>query len=151
MHRLLLLFALAPSCTVAVEHAPTAPPQPVRAGLMAADSLFAAATAARGLDGWMSFYADDAVRLALGRQGIQGLDSVRQADAALFADSSARLVWHPTDAGAFADSLHGYTTGRSALVEKATGDTLGRGRYVTFWRWENGAWRVILDTGTSDS
>ena len=73
-------------------------------------------------------------------------DAVRAYDAGLFADSTTRLVWEPTDAGAFADGRHGFTTGRSALLS-AAGDTLYAGVYLTMWRVEAGRWRVILDTG----
>ena len=55
-------------------------------------------------------------------------------------------MWKPTDAGAFADGRHGFTTGRSALLS-AAGDTLYAGVYLTMWRVEAGRWRVILDTG----
>ena len=94
----------------------------------------------------MEFYADDAVRLRMGRTTVQGLDAVRAYDAGLFADATTRLVWEPTDAGAFADGRHGFTTGRSALLS-ASGDTLYAGVYVSMWRLDGGRWRVILDTG----
>jgi ketosteroid isomerase-like protein len=121
---------------------------------MEADRLFAVETSARGLDGWMDAYASDAVRLRLGGIAVQGLDAVRTADAPLFADPARRLLWEPTDAGVFADGLHGFTTGTSAFVTVEDGvvaDTLSTGRYVTFWRRdEDGTWKVILDTGVTD-
>ena len=121
---------------------------------MEADRAFARASAERGLEGWMSVYAPDAVRLSMGGRALQGLTAIREADAGLFADSTRRLVWEPTDAGVFADGRHGFTTGRSAFVSIERGkpvDTLSTGRYVTWWRLDDaGAWRVILDTGSND-
>jgi ketosteroid isomerase-like protein len=120
---------------------------------MEADRAFAAATAARGLEGWMEAYAPDAVRLRMGGAAVQGLPAVRAYDADLFADPSARLEWAPTAAGVFADGRHGYTTGRSTMVrlDGARADTLYRGVYITFWRLDpDGRWRVVLDTGAGE-
>jgi ketosteroid isomerase-like protein len=128
-----------------------------RSALMAADRAFAAETAARGLDGWMDYYAADAVRLTMAGTFadttiVQGHGAVRRFDAGLFADPSTRLLWEPTDAGVFADGRTGFTTGRSAFVRLDGGtpaDTLFAGRYVTIWRrGADGRWRVILDTGS---
>lgn len=119
--------------------------------LLAADRAFGEATKAQGLDGWMSFYARDAVRLTMGAEVVQGLTAVREYDARLFADSTLRLEWVPTDAGLFREGTIGFTTGRSAMVKVsgATRDTVYRGTYVTIWRREEtGAWRVMLDTGS---
>jgi uncharacterized protein (TIGR02246 family) len=118
---------------------------------MEADRAFAAAAAARGLDGWMDAFAPDAVRLVMGRSFVRGLDAIRAADADLFADPAVHLTWAPADAGVFDDGRTGFTTGLSAYVRLGGGapDTLGTGRYVTLWRLgDDGRWRVILDTGS---
>jgi ketosteroid isomerase-like protein len=137
---------------------PPAPdPAAARAALMEADRAFAAATAARGLAGWMDFYAPDAARLRMGGSAadgsvVQGLAAVRAYDADLFADPATLLTWAPTAAGVFADGRHGFTTGRSALLRAtgATADTLYRGTYVTLWHLgADGRWRVLLDTGAA--
>ena len=132
-----------------------APPAPAaaRAALMAADRAFAAETAARGLDGWMEYYAPDAARLYMGGTAVRGHAAIRAFDADLFADPAVGLRWAPTDAGTFADGRHGFTTGRSALVRLggAAPDTLRTGTYVSLWRLDaDGRWRVLLDTGALD-
>ena len=128
-----------------------ADPRAARAELLAADRAFAAATDTNRLDGWMRFYADDAVRLRMAGPTAQGLDSIRAFDGPIFADSSARLLWDPTASGVFADGRHGYTTGRSVMIKprpRGGLDTLYSGRYVTIWRrGADGRWKVILDTG----
>ncbi|HEX5632700.1 MAG TPA: DUF4440 domain-containing protein [Gemmatimonadales bacterium] len=119
--------------------------------LLAADRAFADSTAAHGFEGWMRFYATDAVRLTMGAEIAQGLDAVRAHDQGLFADSTVRLVWTPTGSGVFADGRHGFTTGTSAVVRTGgkSVDTVSRGAYVTMWRRDrDGIWRVILDTGS---
>jgi ketosteroid isomerase-like protein len=121
--------------------------------LMQADRDFARATAERGLDGWMSFYADDAVRIPQSLNGppVQGLEAVRKFDARLFADPAVSLVWEPTDAGLYRGGALGFTRGRSETRRRDPGGAttvVGRGRYLTIWRREpSGQWKVILDTG----
>jgi len=125
------------------------------AALMQADRDFARVTAERGLDGWMSFYADDAVRIPQNLSGppVQGLEAVRKFDARLFADPAVSLAWEPTDAGLYRGGALGFTRGRSEVRRRdAAGATtvVGRGRYLTIWRREpSGQWKVILDTGVS--
>src|SRR5262245_61515904 len=90
----------------------------VRSELMEADRKFAAAAKARGLRGWMEFMAEDAVRLQkLGGTAVRGRAAIRKADAALFADATRQLLWEPSEAGAFADGRHGFTTGRYRVVK----------------------------------
>lgn len=117
---------------------------------MAADRAFGDSTLARGLDGWMSYYTPDAVRMRLGEPAVQGTEAVRAFDAPLFADTSVVLVWTPVDAGTFADGNHGFSTGKGAMIRRATPtDTVWQGQYVTIWRREaDGRWMVILDTGS---
>lgn len=123
--------------------------------LMDADRAFAKETAAKGLDGWMSVMADDAVRISpLGGKVVSGIAAVRQLDAAIFADPMKQLIWEPTDGGAFADGKHGFTTGTSKFIEKTADGketVLSTGRYITWWRKDDkGVWKVILDTGVSE-
>ncbi|MBX9622263.1 MAG: nuclear transport factor 2 family protein [Gemmataceae bacterium] len=132
----------------------SAPEADVRAEVMAADRAFYKAAAEKGLDGWMGFMADDAVRLApIGTKAHVGTDAVRKLDAELFADPKARLEWEPTDGGAFADRKYGWTTGRAKIVARtdAGGEEVRwTGAYVTWWRKDPAGWRVILDTGAAD-
>jgi ketosteroid isomerase-like protein len=123
--------------------------------LMDADRAFAKATAEKGIDGWMSFMADDAVRIApLGGKAHVGKAAVKELDAPMFADPKRKLLWEPTDGGAFADGKHGYTTGRSRAIvtnDKGEEETGWTGAYITWWRRsDDGTWKVILDTGAAD-
>ena len=150
-HFLPLALVLAACRPASTPPAATAPDTVgVAAQLLAADHAFADSTAARGLDGWMTFYSADAVRLTMGGRHVQGLGAVREFDRELFADSTVHLLWIPTGAGAFTDGRHGYTTGTSVMIRHgAKPDTLYKGAYVTRWRREaDGSWKVILDTGS---
>ena len=121
------------------------------AALMQADRDFATATHARGIDGWMSFFARDAIRIPYGRgEIVKGYDAVRRFDEAGLADTTATLNWEPTDAYVFRGGTIGSTTGKFSAVSRKTADAgkeLGHGRYTTMWRLENGRWLVIMDTG----
>ena len=121
------------------------------AALMQADRDFATATHARGIDGWMSFFAPDAIRIPYGRgEIIKGYDAVRRFDEPGIADTTVTLNWEPTDAYVFQGGTIGSTTGRFSAVSRKTADAakeLSRGRYTTIWRLVNGRWLVIMDTG----
>lgn len=121
--------------------------------LMEADRAFASAAARRGLEGWVSFFAEDAARVDLRGEIARGTEAIRAHDAALFADTATRLRWWPTDAGLFRDGRHGFTRGRFELVrleEAGPPTVLSRGSYLSIWRREGEQWKVILDTGAPD-
>jgi ketosteroid isomerase-like protein len=124
--------------------------------LLQADRDFYQATSEKGLDGWMSFLADDAARLPkIGAKFITGREAVRAADALLFADPNRKLTWEPVDAHLFADGKSGVTSGRYKVISKDAGGAdkvVAAGGYVTGWRLDaNGKWKVIFDTGSPDA
>ncbi len=124
----------------------------VGTSLMEMDRRFAATVATEGLAGWLSFMADDAVRLpGLAETGVRGKDAIAELDGGMFSDPTRQLVWEPTDAGGFADGRHGYTTGRYRVVVTADGKetVTATGTYITMWRLDE-SWKVILDTGAPD-
>lgn len=148
--RPLLPIVLLAACTTQTVVPPTRDAAADREAILAADRAFADSTYAHGLDGWMSYYSADAVRLRLGQPAVQGTQAVRQFDAPIFADTAIVLVWTPVDAGTFEDGRHGFSTGKGAMVRRATpADTVWQGQYVTIWRrGDDGRWLVILDTGS---
>ncbi len=132
---------------------PPADTAAIAAQLMAADRAFDAATAARGLDGWMSFFAPEAVSLQRMADPARGEAAVRARSAATFANPGVRLTWAPTDAGVFRDRRTGWTVGRYEIRRRAADGTesvVGTGRYITLWRRAEGRWLVTLDTGAPD-
>ncbi len=123
------------------------------ASLMQADKDFAVATHARGIDGWMSFYATDAIRIRYRSNMVKGYDEIRKFDLPNISDTTTILNWEPTDAYVYRDGSTGSTTGRFWVVSRRTADSgqqLASGRYVTMWRREGGRWLVIMDTGYPD-
>ena len=118
--------------------------------MMQADRDFATATRERGIDGWMSFYSPDAVRIVYGGGMVKGLEAIRRLDAPYVANPATSLHWDPLEAHVYNDGNHGVTIGKYTVVSRAGSDAgkeIGRGRYVTTWRRENGKWMVVMDTG----
>ena len=155
MIRTVIAFALA---TVATSCAPALSNNPrsssaTESSLMQADRDFAVATHARGIDGWMSFYAPDAIRIRYLGNMVKGFDEIRKFDLPNISDTTTVLNWEPTDANVFRGGDIGSTTGRYWIVNRAgpqAGNEGGHGRYVTMWRRDGGRWLVIMDTGYPD-
>lgn len=123
------------------------------ASLMQADRDFADSTHLRGIDGWMSFYARDAIRIRYRANMVKGYDAIRAFDLPNISDTTSTLNWEPTDAHVFSGGTIGSTTGRYWAVSRkpeTLGKELARGRYVTMWRREGNRWLVIMDTGYPD-
>ena len=142
----LALIALASACSTAIRNTSDA----TEAALMQSDRDFAVETHARGIEGWMSFFAPDAIRIRYRDNMVRGLDAIRRFDLPGISDTTSTLNWEPTDAYVFRGGGIGSTTGRYWIVSRKQGDTgkqLGHGRYVTMWRRDGGRWLVIMDTG----
>ena len=121
--------------------------------MMQADREFATATHARGIDGWMSFFAPDALRIVYGGGMVKGLERIRALDAPYVQDPATILNWEPLEAHVYSDGNTGVTIGKYSVVSRKAGDAgkeLARGRYVTTWRRDNRKWLVIMDTGYPD-
>jgi len=146
---ILALGSLATACTVTVNTGDS-PSGATENSLMQADRDFAVTTHARGIDGWMSFYAPDAIRIRYRGNMVKGFDEIRKFDLPNISDTTSILNWEPTDAYVFKGGSIGSTTGRYSVVSRGVveaGKELGTGRYVTMWRRDGGRWLVILDTG----
>jgi ketosteroid isomerase-like protein len=117
--------------------------------LLAADRAFDSATAARGLDGWMSFFAQDA-QANTHRGLLKGKASLREYYAGMFAQKEFSIRWKPTFAEASKDGTLGYTFGEAVTsFRDEKGEIRKRpGRYVTVWRRQpDGSWNVVTDLG----
>jgi len=118
--------------------------------LLAADRAFAAAAAADGLEGWMSYMTDDTARMPVfGMEFVSGDAAIRAADGPLLDSPERLLTWNPEHGHLFADGRHGFTSGTYEIQQRADGASLGRGRYLTFWRLTEVGWKVAFDTGVA--
>jgi ketosteroid isomerase-like protein len=119
--------------------------------LMQADRDFAKATAAKRLDGWMSFMAPNAVLLRA--EPLVGLDQIKAGMAKDFDSPGFQLTWEPTKAEFVGSGPVGYTVGR--YEAKFTGDDgkpqTSYGSYMTTWHKQaDGSWKVVADIGSPD-
>ncbi len=150
--RIVLLFVLLLGCASTQEDRTDGGVDMIEE-LMQADRDFALATEERGIDGWMSFFAEDAARMELGGKAVRGLEAIRTMDGEMFASEDVLLTWSPVSARVFEDGRHGFTTGSFELLKlggDGTHEVLGTGSYISIWRRVEGAWKVILDTGAPD-
>lgn len=148
------LFLLSGCVVVKNQTTRIASPAVAEEQLLDADRDFAAVTHVSGLDGWMSFFENDAVRIKYGGGMVKGYDAVRAADARLFVDTATVLNWEPLEAHVFQHGGVGITIGKAQVVNRVgpnAGQVTYRGRYTTVWRRDStGRWKVIMDTGYPD-
>jgi ketosteroid isomerase-like protein len=140
-----VLVAIASACSSAMSRSAA-----TGDSLMQADRDFATATHARGIDGWMSFYAPDAIRIRYRGNMVKGSDAIRAFDLPGISDTTTTLNWEPSDSHVFRGGEIGSTTGRYSVISRKSGDSgkeLSHGRYVTMWRRNGDRWLVIMDTG----
>ncbi len=123
-----------------------------RSALLEADIAFAEATAERGADGWVSYFAEEGVMFRPGG-AVVGRDSIRAMVTAWFANDAFALTWEPTHADVSRGGDLGFTYGRyrSMGKDREGNEVAGTGSYVTIWRkQEDGKWMVALDIGNPD-
>lgn len=121
--------------------------------LLQEDRDFDTATAERGVEGWVAYFADNGSMLPATGPPLTGPAAIRQAMAPVFADPSYSLRWQPTRADILIPGVLGLTTGRYQSRKKnPEGKTLlQRGTYVTLWRKQpDDTWKIVFDTGNPD-
>jgi ketosteroid isomerase-like protein len=117
-----------------------------------ADRAFCQSTRARGLDGWVDAFADNAV-LGQFDPPAKGKDAIRQAYAGLFARKDLDFQWEPDSSAAFPQGNLGFSFGHYRMrFTDAKGVAQTRtGNYLTVWeKQKDGAWKVIADFGSQD-
>ncbi|MFL5398871.1 MAG: YybH family protein [Myxococcales bacterium] len=120
-----------------------------RKALMDADAQFARDTAARGVEGWVSWFTDDGTMYPPARDAIEGRAAIREQMGDLYDPRSGqgglRLDWQPIRAEVSESGELGWTTGTSKVVTTAG---MRQGRYITVWRKQaDGSWKVWADLG----
>jgi len=117
--------------------------------LLQADRDFDKATAARGAEGFLSFFAADAVVLTKSGAPITGTAALDKLFRQAWAQPGYSLRWTPLKGEMASSGEIGYTYGtyeRKSLQNGAT--SVETGKYVTVWkRQRDGGWKVALDMG----
>jgi ketosteroid isomerase-like protein len=128
----------------------TSAADPAAQALLDADKAFARDAAARGIEGWMSWFADDA-RLLSKTAVLEGKPALREVYARWFAQKDFSVQWAPLHAEASADGSLGYTYGRATVSYRDEKGELHTetSRYTTVWRrMADGSYKVIYDIGS---
>lgn len=118
--------------------------------LMKLESDFQKATAEKGWDGYITYYAEDGVELPNGESIVQGKEAIRKSLGEWAPGMS--LTWKPVKAEMAASGDLGYTYGTFEFRAKdKDGHPIVRyGKYATVWkRQKDGSWKVAMDMGNS--
>ena len=112
---------------------------------------FMKAALEQGSQGYMSYYADDAVEVPTGAPLIIGKINIAK-DMGFLDDKNNRLTWTPVGADISVSGDLGYTYGTYEFHSK---DKDGKpitdyGKYTSIWkRQKHGTWKVVLDMGNA--
>ena len=121
------------------------------AALRQVESEFVKAAADHGSQGYLSYYADDAVEVPNGEAFLPGKAAIAKTMA--FLDSpDNHLTWAPVGAGMAASGDLGYTYGtyEFSSKDKDGKPLVDKGKYATIWKKQkDGSWKVALDMGNS--
>ena len=121
--------------------------------LMQLDREFDKATAEKGVDGWVMYFAPNGSMLGDTSKPTTGLSEIRIAMEPAFNDSSFSLRWHPVKAEMTIPGVLGYTVGRWERLRKNKEGKLMKsiGSYTSVWKKQpDGSWKIVLDTGNQD-
>lgn len=113
---------------------------------------FMKAAAERGADGYMSYYAEDAIEVPNGSEAIHGKANIAKTMGFLN-DKNNRLTWTPVDAGISLSGDLGYTSGKYEFRSKdKDGEVkVEYGKYTSIWKKQaDGNWKVVLDMGNAN-
>jgi ketosteroid isomerase-like protein len=113
------------------------------------EAEFMKATGERGSQGYLSYYADDAVLVPNGGPLIQGKVNIAQTMGFLD-EKENHLTWTPVGADISRSGDLGYTYGTYQFLskEKDGKPVVDHGKYTSIWKKQvDGSWKVVLDMG----
>jgi ketosteroid isomerase-like protein len=150
--RTMVMIALVASGITLGVRVSVADPKPATADtLRQLESDFMKAAAERGADGYMSYYAEDAVEVPNGADAIHGKTNIASTMSFLN-DKNNQLVWTPVYADISASGDLGYTSGTYEFHSKHQDGktTVEYGKYTSIWKKQkDGSWKVVLDMGNA--
>jgi len=119
--------------------------------LMKLENEFMKAAADHGTQGYMSYYADDAVEVPNGHAFLRGKAEIAKTMGFLD-DPNNHLLWTPVGGDIATSGDLGYTYGTYEFRFRDKEGKLGseRGKYTSIWkRQKDGSWKVALDMGNA--
>jgi ketosteroid isomerase-like protein len=112
---------------------------------------FMKAVANKGSQGYMSYYADDAVEVPNGADFLQGKEAIAKTMGFLDHKDN-QLTWKPVGADISASGDLGYTYGAYEFrsKDKDGKPAISHGKYTSIWKKQkDGSWKVVLDMGNA--
>lgn len=131
--------------------AQSAPPASGADALRQLEADFMKATAEKGSQGYMSYYAEDAAELPNGADMLQGKETIAKTMGFLD-DKNNHLTWTPVHADMAASGDLGYTYGtyEFRFVDKDGKPVIENGKYASVWKKQSdGSWKVVMDMGNA--
>jgi ketosteroid isomerase-like protein len=129
----------------------SAAPQATADTLKHLEAEFMKSALAKGSQGYMSYYADDAVEVPNGGAIIHGKAEIAKGMGFLD-DKNNQLLWTPVGADISASADLGYTYGTYEFhsKDKDGKPTVDYGKYTSIWKLQkDGNWKVVLDMGNA--
>ena len=149
---ILVVALLVATVVVPASHRPVAAaPKATAEMLKQLEGEFMKAAGEKGSQGYMSYYADDAVEVPNGGPLIQGKVEIAKGMGFLD-DKNNRLLWTPVGADISASGDLGYTYGTFEFHsrDKDGKATVEHGKYTSIWKLQkDGSWKVVLDMGNA--
>jgi ketosteroid isomerase-like protein len=127
------------------------PPEDSAETLKQLEAEFMKAAAEKGSQGYMSYYADDAVELPNGAPILPGKENIAKTMGFLD-NKDNHLTWTPVGADISASGDLGYTYGNYEFRarDKDGKPTVDHGKYTSIWKKQkDGKWKVVLDMGNA--
>ena len=149
--RTILVVAFLVSAIVFPHPQVAASPKATAETLKRLEREFMKAAADKGSQGYMSYYADDAVELPNGAAVIQGKANIATGMSFLD-DKNNQLIWTPVGADISSSGDLGYTYGNYEFhsKDKAGKAVVEYGKYTSIWKKQaDGSWKVVLDMGNA--
>ena len=128
-----------------------ASPKPTLETLKQLEAEFMRAAAEKGSQGYMSYYAEDAVEVPNGGPLIPGKSEISKGMGFLD-NKDNRLTWTPVGGDVSSSGDLGYTYGtyEFSAKDKEGNSHVEHGKYTSIWKLQrDGSWKVVLDMGNS--
>ncbi len=114
------------------------------------DRDFDATTAREGIEGWVSYFADDGIMMPGGHDMVVGKQAIREYETKAFAIPGFALRWEPIDGGVSGNLGYTYGVFKTARNGPNGEQVFSYGKYVTIWkRQADRSWKVAVDIGNA--
>ena len=148
-----MLLVLLAACTQAPPPAPPDTRAADAAAIRDRDAAWSKVTAAKDVEGFVGFVADDGVICPPNAPALTDKEAIRKWATDMTSSPGIAVGWTPSKAEAAGSSDLGYSIGTYEMtVNDAKGKPMtDRGKYVTVWKKQaDGSWKVAADIFNSD-